>query len=241
MENPFRDPTAVFNIAAKGLVISDGEDSGQLIIIFAWTKIYPTMRPLEFWVPFFDYIAMAQTRHIAASTLSPAFLEACKSTMEDLYCVILGRFRERSFPSRPLQVWRTLAATFNITETGLEAKWKRNKECCNPHCTHGAEQKKIRTCGGCKLVFYCGKQCQRKWVFADSSLAVLRWWCVGIGEIIDNIVFSCLRAEDWGRMMFDSILIIVLVLPLAIPPLLAYAYACADQAIQGKFERKGSE
>lgn len=41
--------------------------------------------------------------------------------------------------------------------------------------------------------------------------------------------------------MFDSILIIVLVLPLAIPPLLAYAYACADQAIQGKFERKGSE
>lgn len=35
MENPFRDPTAVFNIAAKGLVISDGEDSGQLIIIFA--------------------------------------------------------------------------------------------------------------------------------------------------------------------------------------------------------------
>jgi hypothetical protein len=103
------------------------------------------------------------------------FRAACRASLERLYCPTVAALRRNVDPDSPdpkvskaLDLWEEFADTLEVTQAGLREKWKAEMQCCNPSCPKRRKRTPmtggVLKCGKCRLMFYCGRECQRAYV-----------------------------------------------------------------------------
>lgn len=146
----------------------------------------------------------------------PSLIKVSRAGVERLYCYVRGvlldhlkseipTYKPTTDPeptSEALKIWDGLARALNITEKGLRAKWKQEKQCGNARCLKrgkiGGEdvEKKLRhVCRRCSSVWYCGKECQRECVFIKLFYVVT--WLTLRAETGKQVIRSSASGHEW--------------------------------------------
>ena len=99
-----------------------------------------------------------------------AFADACREQVERIHIPLSRRLLVRAyegnlFAKEVYRLWKRLIDIFDITESGIRDKWRREGECWNPWCsTRGEKNVKTKRCSKCREIRYCSTACQKAYV-----------------------------------------------------------------------------